>query len=102
MASQQDFQVMQQQVQQMMQRMMAMEGTIQNLMTENVQLKAHVQASKDGLQTAFTQQTAVLGELAEGIKRLGSKPQAAMLVDSRGYRKTISVSKCRGLVSSLV
>ena len=71
----------------MLQRMQAMEGTIQSLMTENVQLKAHVQASNDGLQTAFTQQTAVLGELAEGIKKLGSKPQAAMLVDSRGSGK---------------
>ncbi len=59
MASAQEFQVMQQQVQLMMQRMQAMEGTIQSLMTENVQLKAHVQASNDGLQTAFTQQTAV-------------------------------------------
>jgi hypothetical protein len=87
MASPQDFQVMQQQVQLMMQRMQAIEGTIQNLMTENVQLKAHVQASSDGLQTAFTQQTTVLGELAEGIKKLGSKPQAAMLVDSRGLGK---------------
>ena len=50
----------------MMQRMALMEGTIQGLMTENVQLKAQVQASNDGLQAAFSQQTAVLGELADG------------------------------------
>ncbi len=29
----------------------------------------------------------LLGELAEGIKKLGSKQQAAMLVDSRGLGK---------------
>ena len=64
-----------------------MEGTVQNLMAENVQLKTQLQASHDGLQTAFVQQTTVLGELAEGIKQMASKPQSLMLVDSKGLGK---------------
>ena len=80
-------QEMQQQFAMLMQRMQTMENTIQGLMTENVQLKAQVQASNDGLQNVFAQQTSVLGELAQGIKDMSKKQQAAMLVDSLGLGK---------------
>jgi len=80
-------QEMQQQLAMLMQRMQTMENTIQGLMTENVQLKAQVQASNDGLQNAFAHQTSVLGELAQGIKDLSKKQQATLLVDSRGLGK---------------
>ena len=83
----QDMQVMQQQMAAMMQRLQMMEGTVQSLMNENANLRTQVEGSSTGLQQAFVQQSVVLGELAEGIKKLADKQQAAMLVDSRGLGK---------------